>query len=366
MLDDLNVDPVAELVPFKQADRPLKLEIGVPGMLDTLHFIDDTHVAIPMAHDDVEIEVHASGLNFVDIMVAMGQISDSMLGAECSGVVRRVGEGVTKFRSGDRVMTWLLGCHQTYVRNPEAMFQRIPETMSFEVAASIPTIYCTVYHALFDAARLRQGESILIHAAAGGVGQAAIILSQYLGAEIFVTVGSEEKKALLMEKYTIPEDHIFNSRDLSFAKGVMRMTDGRGVDVILNSLAGEALRQTWHCIAMFGRFVEIGKKDIVGNTGLDMSPFMNNVTFTSVNLLGIYRHNVPLASRIFQDVVDLMHKGVVCAVEPLTVYDYSQMEVAFRTMQAGKHMGKIVLKPHDEDMVPVSSPKLHEMSCTDS
>ena len=356
VLDTLNVQSIPELLPFKQPNRPLQLEIGVPGLLNTLQFVDDTESTKPMAHDDVEIEVKASGLNFVDIMVAMGQISDSMLGAECSGVVTRMGEGVSKFKAGDRVMTWLLGCHQTLVRNPQAMFQSIPDDMTFEVAASMPTIYCTVYYSLFDAARLRKGETVLIHAAVGGVGQAAIILSQYLQAEIFVTVSSEEKKALLMEKYNIPEDHIFNSRNLSFAKSVMRMTANKGVDVVLNSLAGEALRQTWRCIAMFGRFVEIGKKDVVGNTGLDMAPFMNNVTFTSVNLLGIYRHNVPLASRIFQDVVDLIHKGVIRAVEPLTVYDYSQIESAFRTMQTGKHLGKIVLRPNAHDLVPVSSP----------
>lgn len=353
MLDELNLPSVAELGLFKCADRPLRLDIGVPGMLDTLQFVDDHDAANGMAHDDVEIEVKASGLNFHDIMISMGQLSDSTLGCECSGVVRRVGGSVTKVQPGDRVMTWRLGCHQTYVRNPEMMVYKVPDAMSFEIAASIPVIYCTVYHALIDRARLCTGESILIHAAAGGVGQAAVTLSQYLGAEIFVTVSSEEKKGLLMEKYAIPEDHIFNSRDLSFAKGVMRMTNGRGVDVVLNSLAGEALRQTWHCTAMFGRFVEIGKTDIVGNTGLDMAPFENNVTFLSVNLAGMYRHNVPLAAKVFQGVVELMHKGVVRAVEPLNVYNYSQMEVAFRTMQAGKHMGKIVLKPSDEDLVPV-------------
>lgn len=359
MLGELSLPPVVELHPFKQIDRPIKLDIGVPGMLDTLRFVEDTDAANAMAHDDVEIEVKASGLNFFDIMISMGQLSDSMLGTECSGVVRRVGDGVTRVQIGDRVMTWRLGCHQTYVRNPEMMVQKIPEAVSFEIAASIPTIYCTVYHALIDGARLHAGESILIHAAAGGVGQAAIILSKHLEAEIFVTVSSEEKKALFMEKYAIPEDHIFNSRNLSFAKGVMRMTNGRGVDVALNSLAGEALRMTWYCTAMFGRFVEIGKKDIVGNTGLDMAPFMKNITFLSINLAGIIRHNVLLAARIFQSVVQLMDKGVVRAVEPLNVYNYSQMEIAFRTMQAGKHMGKIVLKANDNDLVPVGFLQWH-------
>ena len=101
---------------------------------------------------------------------------------------------------------------------------------------------------------------------------------------MFATVGSDEKRSLIQETYHIPDDHIFNSRDLTFSKAIMRSTKGQGVDVVLNSLAGEALRQTWECIAMFGRFIEIGKKDILANSGLEMEPFLRNVTFAGVNL----------------------------------------------------------------------------------
>ncbi len=142
------------------------------------------------------------------------------------------------------------------------MFQKMPEDMSFEAAATLPCVYTTVYYSIFDVARLQRGESILIHAAAGGLGQAAIILAQHIGADIYVTVSSSAKKQFLIDTYGLSEDHVFNSRDLTFAKGVKRMTGGRGVDVVLNSLAGEALRQTWLCVAPFGRFVEVGKRDI--------------------------------------------------------------------------------------------------------
>jgi NADPH:quinone reductase-like Zn-dependent oxidoreductase len=354
MLADQNKLAAPVLLPFSQPNRPLKLEVGVPGILDTLQFVDNFDAVKPLAEDEVEVKVMASGLNFVDIMVAMGQVPDTMIGAECSGIVTRIGSKIANVKPGDRVMTWKLGCHQTYVRNPGVMFQRLPDEMTFEVAASIPTIYCTSYHALYDRARLKKGESILIHAAAGGVGQSAIILAKHLEAEIFATVGSDEKKQLIMSQYDIPEDHIFDSRNLSFAKAIKRMTQGRGVDVILNSLAGEALRETWRCLAMFGRLIEIGKKDIVGNTGLDMAPFMDNRTFACVNLVGIYRHNIPLASRLLSDVMDLVHQGVIRPITPITVYPYSQIESAFKLMQLGQHVGKIVLKPSDDDLVPVS------------
>ena len=149
-----------------------------------------------------------------------------------------------KYKPGDRVITFRPGCFRTFLRNPEVMFQKVPDEMSFEGAASIPCIYCTPYYSIFDVARLRKNESILIHSAAGGVGQAAIILAQYIGADIFVTVSSEVKKSFLINKYNIPEDHIFNSRDYGFAAGTKRMTNAKGVDVVLNPLAG-GLRQTW-------------------------------------------------------------------------------------------------------------------------
>ena len=110
------------------------------------------------------------------------------------------------------------------------------------------------------------------------------MLAKHIGAEIFVTAGSAEKRHLLMEEYGIPADHIFNSRDVAFAQGIMRMTNGKGVDVVLNSLAGEALRKTWECTSSYGRFIEVGKKDILANSGLEMGPFLRNVTFGGVNI----------------------------------------------------------------------------------
>ena len=366
MLADQNQAPTPTLLPFNQPGRPLKLEVGVPGMLNTLQFVDDLGAVKPLAVDEIEIKVVASALNFVDIMIAMGQVPDTMLGAECSGIVTRIGENITSFKVGDRAMTWGLGYHATFARNPGVMFQQIPEGITFEEAASIPVVYCTSYYAFFDAARLQKGESVLIHSAAGGVGQSAIILAQSIGAEIFATVGSEEKKQLIMDQYGIPEDHIFDSRNLSFGEGIKRMTKGRGVDVVLNSLAGNGLRESWLCLAPYGRFVEIGKKDIVGNTGLEMAPFMHNRTFVSVNILGMYRDNVRLASRVFADVLSLVRRGVARAIKPMTIYDYSQIETAFRTMQSGKNLGKIVLKPNDEDIVSVSKHNAMEKALADN
>jgi NADPH:quinone reductase-like Zn-dependent oxidoreductase/malonyl CoA-acyl carrier protein transacylase/SAM-dependent methyltransferase len=342
-----------ELQLFEQPGRPLKLEIGIPGFLDTLRFVDDPTFLTPIGDDEVDIHVAASGVNFRDIMVSMGQLVDNFLGCECSGVITQVGRNVSRLKPGDRVCTWTLGCYSTYVRNPETLVQVIPDSMSFEVAASLPIVYCTAYFAIVDTARLQKGETILIHAAAGGVGQAAIMLAKILGAEIYATVGTVEKRQFLRETYGIPDDHIFSSRDSSFADGVRRMTKGKGVDVVLNSLAGELLRETWHCISMFGRFVEIGKRDIEINTRLEMSPFIRNVTFASVDLTVIFRHRKPLGAAALNAVMDLLRERKVHEINPITTFPVSRIEDAFRMMQAGKHLGKLIITTSPTDLVKV-------------
>ncbi|GKZ27179.1 type I Iterative Polyketide synthase (PKS) [Aspergillus brasiliensis] len=353
-----NVAPKAENAPFKQEGRPMTLSIGTPGRLDTLQFVDDPSPQEPLKEDDVEIEVKGVGLNFKDIMVAMGQLQQLGLGIDASGTVSRVGSAVQTLCPGDRVMTWRPGAFSNFLRSPVSMVQKIPEGMDFATAASLPVVYSTAYYALYYAARLLPGETVLIHGAAGGVGQAAIILAQHIGAEIFATVSSEGKKALLVETYNIPDDHIFYSRDIKFAQGIKRMTGGKGVNVVLNSLAGESLRQSWHCIRGFGRFIEMGQKDIVGNTGLDMAPFIRNVSFHSINMLAVLDDNLPLASKVFTEVVELLQKGIARRIEPLLSMPFTKMEEAFRLMQTGQHIGKIVLQPAGNELVPCVPPRV--------
>ena len=215
--------------------------------------------------------------------------------------------------------------------------------------------YTTAHHALIETGRLLKGETILIHAAAGGTGQAAVQLAKNIGAEIFVTVGSESKRNLLMDLYGIPKDHIFYSRNTTFAQGVMRMTQNRGVDVVLNSLAGEGLSATWECIASLGRFVEIGKRDIHSHSRLDMFQFAKNVSFSAVDIFGMSRERPGLVRKSLSAVMALVAEKKVCASQPLSTYSVSQIEDAFRYMQSGKNVGKIVVDMKKDDQVLVST-----------
>ena len=286
-------------------------------------------------------------------MVSMGLIADTKLGLDAAGIIKRVGSKVSLVKAGDRVATFCLGAYRSLLRTQETLVQKIPENLTLEEGASIPCVYITAVQGLIEIGRLQPGESVLIHSATGGLGQAAIQVAKHIGAEIFATAGSMEKRQLLTDAHGIPADHVFNSRDLTYARGILRMTKGRGVDVILNSLAGEALRKTWECIAMYGRFIEVGKKDILANSGLEMMPFLRNVTFGGVNIEHMARNNPKLLGQVFAKAMGLVRDGAIGLVKPITVYKYSEMEQAFRTMQQARHTGKIVLKAESDDLVPV-------------
>ena len=343
--------------PFIQPGRRFKIQVGNLGALDSLYFMEDNPP--PLGENQVELEVKATGLNFKDIVVTMGQLSQPYIGIECSGVISSVGSNVKNVKVGQRVMALPEGGFSTYARCPTTSVTQIPDNMSFEVAATIPVVFCTAYYSLFDLGQLQPGERVLIHAGAGGVGQAAIMVAQMIGADIFVTVGSLDKKQFLMTQYGISEDRIFYSRDTSFASGIRRATGGVGVDVVINSLAGDLLRETWECLAPFGRFIEIGKADITKNTRLDMLPFENNVTFASVDLTKIAKFRPRLMKRLMGDVCRLVREKSVHPILPLSTYRISDIEKAFRTLQTGKSMGKIVVVPQDGDLVKVNEKTFH-------
>jgi NADPH:quinone reductase-like Zn-dependent oxidoreductase len=173
-----------------------------------------------------------------------------------------------------------------------------------------------------------------------------------LEAEIYCTVGSDAKIQTVVALGVKP-DRIFSSRDLSFAKGIKRVTGGRGVDVVVNSLAGEALRQSWACLAPYGRFIEVGKKDILGNSGLDMQPFVNNTVFAGVNLEVMMIHELLRCRNLLSKVLKLFEQGAIDFIRPITVRDFAEMESVFREMQRGTHIGKLILQATPASRVPI-------------
>ncbi|KAK2861322.1 Type I Iterative PKS [Arthroderma sp. PD_2] len=326
---------------FNQPNRRIKIAVGTYGALDSVFWDDEE--AYELGPDEIELKVAATGMNFKDVVIAMGQVPSPYLGIECSGTVSRIGSSVTSLKVGDRVCAMTHGAYSTFARCPATSAAMIPENIAFSTAASIPVVFCTAYYGLVELARLERGEKILIHAAPGGVGQAAIQLSQMIGAEIFATTSSSEKKNHLIDTYGIPEDHIFYSRDTSFGPALREATDGIGVDVVINSLAGDLLRETWACIAPFGRFIEIGKRDITSNTRLEMDKFEYNCSFNSVDLSKVSDWRPKIMSRVFNEVMDLISKKTIQPISPITEVGISEVEAALRKLQSGKTKGKVIV-----------------------
>ncbi|KAL4798426.1 hypothetical protein BDV19DRAFT_386313 [Aspergillus venezuelensis] len=344
-----------ELRPFKTPGEDLRLISTAPGLLQNLTFVKDERPLEPLPDDWVEVQPFAYGLNFRDLMIALDQLNETRMGYECAGILTKVTPGAAAqgFKVGDRVYLIAVNCFVSTLRLHYDGLAHLPDWLSFKEGASLAMVHTTAYHCLYEIARLEKGESILIHSGSGGVGQSAIMMAKNIGATIFVTVGSESKRKFIQETYDIPAEHIFNSHDATFAAGIMAATDNKGVDVVLNSLAGPLLRATWSCVAPFGRFVEIGKRDIEQGHGLSMAPFAKCLSFFAVDLLAMFDKRPRQFFGLMRQVDKMVARKEIGPVGPILEYSMGNLESAFRIMQEGKHMGKIVLCPIEGDMVKV-------------
>ncbi|KAK6539088.1 hypothetical protein TWF694_010628 [Orbilia ellipsospora] len=341
--------------------KPLKIAVASPGVLDTIHFVGDldNDGEQSLGDNEVEVAVKAAGVNFKDCLIALGALNESKIGSEISGVVRRIGRDTEghNLLPGDRVCGFAADGYRTFYRTQGSSLSRVPRSalLSDVDAASIPVNFATAWHALKHVARLEAGESILIHSAAGGTGQAAIQIALYLGATVFATVSTQEKRDLLTTKYNIPPDHIFNSRDTKFAAEIKRMA--HGVDVVLNSLSGDVLFSSWECMAPFGRFVEIGKKDIQSQGRLPMAQFEKNISFSAVDLGHMAIVRPKYVAQLVNEVLAIFNRpGGLQTVYDVQKFDISEIVEAFRLIGSGKSTGKIVIEMKPQSQVPVLLP----------
>jgi NADPH:quinone reductase-like Zn-dependent oxidoreductase/SAM-dependent methyltransferase len=343
---------------FHQVERPLKLEVETPGLLNSLRFVDhDGWQDLPLGPDEVEIEARAYGVNFKDIFVALGQMLPGVgMTGECSGIIKAVGINMhDRFQVGDRVGCLGATPFSSRSRISGDYVYKLPDYMSYIVGASIPAIFLTAYYSLVEIAHLKPGQSVLIQAASGGVGQAAIMIAQYIGCEIFATVGSVAKHKLLVDHYSIPSSHIYSSRSKTFKAGIRRLTKERGVDVVLNSLSGDWMTDSLACVAPLGTFVEIGKADIYKNAQIDLRPFDKSVTFAAfdLTLLCLHKpHEIPI---LYSKIIELFDLGKLSAVEPINRMEITNIEDAFRLIQSRRHTGKVVVECDQGAVVKVVS-----------
>jgi acyl transferase domain-containing protein/NAD(P)-dependent dehydrogenase (short-subunit alcohol dehydrogenase family)/acyl carrier protein len=327
---------------------PYRVEVSEPGLLDSV----GPRVLAPAGAGpgEVEIEVVAAGLNFIDVLKAMGVYpgldpADGVaLGGECAGRVVAVGAGVESFRPGDEVVAVTPSFRKvsmlaSVVTAPAAFVAPKPPHLTFEEAATVPLVFLTAHYALHELARLGEGERVLIHAASGGVGLAAVQLARRAGARVIATAGSPEKRELLA---SLGIEHVFNSRSTDFARQVMECTHGRGVDVVLNSLSGEFLTQSLATLAPYGRFLEIGKRDIYEDRSVGLKAFRQNISYFAIDLADMAEARPAYTASLFRDVVGRFAER---ALDPLPVRRFPVSEVAdaFRHMAQAKHVGKVAV-----------------------
>ncbi|OTA94899.1 hypothetical protein M434DRAFT_70407 [Hypoxylon sp. CO27-5] len=344
-----------------------RLEIGKRGSLKSLHWVERP-LLDNLTGEEVYIDIRAVGMNFKDTLIAMGIVNGPTeagdgFGIECSGVIAAVGPEVTNLSVGDRVMAITCDAYATTTRTSASVCVKMPDDLSFEEAASMPCVYMTVIHGLVHLARLEEGQTVLIHSACGGVGLAAMYICQMIGVDkIFATVGSDEKVQYLMDTFNLPRSHIFSSRDAKFLPGIMRATNNRGVDVILNSLSGELLHASWKCVAEFGSMVEIGKRDFIGQGRLDMESFEGNRAFFGIEMWPIVKSHPKRIARLGDQFIRYYNTGALKPIRPIGVFEAAEIESAIRTMQKGQHIGKFVVRIPEDTSSIVASPARSDFS----
>lgn len=319
-----------------------RLGMDRTGSFDALRYAPSERIA--PADGQVEIAVHATGLNFSDVLKALGLypgIKESAvpLGIEASGVVTAVGPGVDHLRVGDSAIGVLPMAFASHATTAAYAMVAKPDGVSHAEGATIPIVFLTAHHALVDLARLERGERVLVHAAAGGVGLAALQIAQHAGAEVFATAGSDRKRDLLR---SLGVQRVMDSRSLDFVDEVRRATDGEGVDVVLNSLPGDAIDASLGLLRAYGRFCEIGKIDIYQDRKIGLLPFQDNLSYFAIDLDRLLRERPERTKTLFADVMRRFGEGVYRPL-PLTEFAADRTADAFRYMSQRKNIGKVVV-----------------------
>ncbi|CAK8714590.1 Phthiocerol synthesis polyketide synthase [Candidatus Electrothrix gigas] len=322
---------------------PFQLQLEQYGLLDSLQLVQAQRQEPQV--NQVEVQVRAAGLNFRDVLNALGMLKSYYppelgfddprnlpFGFEAAGTITRIGDNTTGFQVGDEVIVWQhFGSLASFITLDSHLVGRKPQHLSFAEAATIPITFLTAYYALIVLADMQAGDKVLIHAAAGGVGQAAIQLAQHVGAEIFATASLPKQDFLKSQGI----DHIMDSRTLEYAERCMELTGGRGVDIVLNSMNGEYIQKNFDVLAKNGRFVELGKRDIWGKE--QAKNYRPDVMYSPFDW-----SDMALAMEFRAELEKLLAEKKITPL-PCRLFSIEKAEEAFQFMAKAKHIGKVVL-----------------------
>ncbi|EHA26223.1 hypothetical protein ASPNIDRAFT_171221, partial [Aspergillus niger ATCC 1015] len=340
-----------QITPRPETPCPRKLDVSSVGLIDTAHWVPvDGHQG-ELETGQVEVDVHYVGLNFrvfrPDVLVGMGVFgSADELGLEGTGVVRRVASDVKDLQAGDHVLMLAWGLFRTRVVLSATACRKLPANTPMDDAATVGSVYMTAIFCLCHLARLRKGDVM------------AWLTMCRCDRQIFATVGSDEKVEYLVKTFGIPRSHIFSSRNTDFLPGLMAETQGRGADIVLNSLSGKLLHTSWECVAPYGRFIEVGKRDYLANGQLAMAPFIQNRSYIGFDLFQMGKEKPRDYDLLLQLFREWYEGGHIKPLRPVKIFEAAKVTDAFRYMQQGSHMGKILIRmPSDPmELAPTSLP----------
>lgn len=315
-----------------------RAHVEKPGNFNSI-VLKPVEMVSPKANQ-IQIKVKAAGLNFRDILIGLGIYYDppgvtTTMGTDYSGIVTEVGENIKNFKQGDEVLFFSTENFKAYQIAEDYNVIKKPKNISWEAAAAIPTAYMTSYYSLKYVASVRPGKRVLIHTATGGVGLSAIEICRWLGAEIFVTAGTEKKRDYLK---SIGFDAPMDSRSLDFADEIMERTNGEGIDVVLNTIAGEATAKGLSLLRQYGHFLQIDLKDIAADKSIPLGAFLKNISFTSLNM-GWHPEE---STRYMNEVSDLHAQGIF---KPMacTNFKINELGRALAFLSKSEHIGRVVL-----------------------
>ncbi|TDD59675.1 polyketide synthase dehydratase domain-containing protein, partial [Actinomadura rubrisoli] len=319
-----------------EPDGPWRLDVTEQGTLENLALVPDPQTAEPLPPGHVRLSVRAAGLNFRDVLIALGMYpGQAHIGAEGAGIVEEVAPDVTTVAPGDRVMGLFIGGVSPTTVTDHRFLCKMPNGWTFAQAASVPIVYLTAYYGFTDLARLRPGQRVLIHAATGGVGTAATQLAQHLGAEVYGTASPPKWQTLRGQG--VDADHIASSRDLTFRDRFQQATNNAGMDVILNSLAREFVDASLELLPEGGHFLEIGKTDI--REPDQVTRDHPGVHYLPYDLMDAGADRI---HQLFTELHGLFEDGTLAPL-PVTAFPLHQAPDAFRHLAQAKHTGKVVL-----------------------
>ncbi|KAM3427266.1 hypothetical protein NHJ13734_009044 [Beauveria thailandica] len=349
----------AEMLPI-DSQGAVRAAFETPGILTSLYFRPYTELLRALPHDYIEVKVAAVGLNWKDLGIAAGTFDANNLSAEYSGIITKVGASVKNFAVGDAVYGMGHGHLGNYTQVPACFAAKLRPTDDLVAVATMPLVCMTAVYAFDHVTTLKAGEKLLIQSATGGLGLAAIQLAQAKGADVYATVGSEDKKQFLIENVGLSATHIFSSRDVTDLQRAMReATDGRGFDVVLSAVRGEdMLYETFRILAPLGRLIDVGRIDVMDGNRLGLELFQKSITFTSFDLGLILENSPQVASKLMAAVHTYYRTGDIAPIRPYTVSTVDQLPQTLLNFSKGTHVGKHVISFQDPEalvhMVPSS------------